>query len=165
MSSLIQTIFWEFKFQHSPSSPSTIISNDNFPNPSSSKFLFHFNRDTKTRKYQITYSVIQYWSIFIRCKKEERERRTTEKLSPTNFSTLGKEEDAGEEEKIVYNFVLTISYVRQEKKKTRKTKWNKDNRVKYSPVSNWSVLNKHKLIMSFMFRLDRPARNFLHHKW
>lgn len=27
-------------------------------------------------------------------------------------------------------------------------KGDRDNRVKYSPVSNWSVLNKHKLITS-----------------
>jgi hypothetical protein len=66
-----------------------------------------------------------------------------------------KKNDRGQ--KIVYNFEHeTISYVEEgeigveDDERWSETKRNKDNRVKHSPVSNWSMLNKHKLMKSFM---------------
>lgn len=113
MSSLIQTIFCEFKFQHPPPS-STVISSDNFVDSSLESSFFLSFEDTKTRKYQITYSVIQYWSIFIR-------GREWKKFSQWSFQLLAttKNTERLRRKKIVYNSELTISYMRLKKREDK----------------------------------------------
>lgn len=105
MSSLIQTVFPEtlnspqrrrLQSFHSEWQPSSIhlvvIANFHFHCQS----MKTTRRDTKTRKYQITYSVIQYWSIFIRGRGRSKQKVFPMKKFPFRRKGAGQ--------KIVYNF-------------------------------------------------------------